>query len=346
MVTKVTYCGLTPQGIVPEDVEEGQGAAVTVGRVLPAASPMTLHSHSIVLSLWCAQPILQSVVVAILWRRKLHKQFPVFFLFLLVQVANFAIMFPLWLTGIDTMYFWLFWLGEAVNAVLGFKVIHEIFLDVFRPYHTLKDLGTLLFKWAGVVMLLVSVVVAFSSSSDQHPMMNAITTLQLSVRIVQVGLILFLLLFSSFLGVSRKQVSFGISLGFGLFGGVELMLLALNSGGFIRHDNFDLINMLTYNFAIFVWLGYSFSRKAGREAAVNRLQTQRWEQGLADLQPTVPSDSLIPMFEGMVERAFSRSSNLEQRTDHLEQRADHLPLSRPGKPQKANSAAAGSNSRP
>jgi len=300
---------------------------------------MTLHSHIIVLSLWCAQPTLQSVVAVILWRRKLHKQFPVFFLYLLAQVANFAITFPLWLTRTDTAYFWLFWLGEAVTAVLGFKVIHVIFVDVFRPYHTLKDLGTLLFKWAGVVMLLVSVVVAFSSSSDQHPMMNAITTLQLSVRIVQVGLILFLLLFSSFLGVSRKQISFGISLGFGLFGGMELMLLALNSGGFVRHDSFDLINMLTYNFAIFVWLGYSFSRQAGREAAVNRLQTQRWEQGLADLQHSVPSDSLIPMFEGMVERAFSRSSNLEPT-------ADHLPLSSPGTPPRANSAAAGSTTRP
>ena len=307
---------------------------------------MTLHSHTIVLSLWCAQPTLQSVVAVILWRRKLHKQFPVFFLFLLAQVANFAITFPLWLTRIDTAYFWLFWLGEAVNAVLGFKVIHEIFLDVFRPYHTLKDLGTLLFKWAGVVMLLVSVVVAFSSSSDQHPMMNAITTLQLSVRIVQVGLIFFLLLFSRFLGVSWKQISFGISLGFGLFAGMELMLWALNSGGFVRHDNFDLINMLTYNFAVVVWLGYSFSRKAGREASVNRLQTQRWEQGLADLQPAVPSDSLIPMFEGMVERAFSRSSNLEQTADHLQQAADHLPLDRPGKALRTNSAAAGSNTRP
>jgi len=300
---------------------------------------MTLQSHTIVLSLWCAQPTLQAVVALILWRRKLHKQFPIFFLYLLAQAGNFAITLPLWLTRADTAYFWLFWLGEAVNAVLGFKVIHEIFLDVFRPYHTLKDLGTLLFKWAGVVMLLVSVVVAFSSSSDQHPMMNAITTLQLSVRIVQVGLILFLLLFSSFLGVSRKQVSFGISLGFGLFGGVELMLLALNSGGFVKHESFDLINMLTYNFAIFVWLGYSFSRNAGREAMVNRLQTQRWEQGLADLQHTVPSDSLIPMFEGMVERAFSRSSNLEQT-------ADHLSLSHPGKPPRANSAAAGSTRRP
>jgi len=131
----------------------------------------------------------------------------------------------------------------------------------------------------------------------------------------------------------------------GLSGGVELMLLALNSGGFVRHENFDLINMLTYDFAIFVWLGYSFSRKAGREASVNRLQTQRWEQGLADLQPAVPSDSLIPMFEGMVERAFSRSSNLEQTADHLEQAADHLPRNRPGKPLRANSAAAGSSKR-
>jgi hypothetical protein len=309
---------------------------------------MNLHSHTIVLYLWCAQPILQSVVAVILSRRKLHKQFPVFFLFLLAQVANFAVIFPLWLggnykslwlIGNYRLYFSLFWLGEAVNAVLGFKVIHEIFVDVFRPYHTLKDLGTLLFKWAGVVMLLVSVVVAFSNSFDQSPLVHAVTTLQRSVRIVQLGLILFLLLFSRFLGVSRKQFSFGISLGFGLFAGVDLMMYALNSGGFVKQGIFNLINMSAYNLAIFVWLGYSLSRQAVRVAAVNRLQTERWEQGLADLQQPVSSDSLIPMFEGMVERAFSRSSNLESAEGHI-------PPNRPGDPPRANSAAAGSKTRP
>ena len=65
-------------------------------------------------------------------------------------------------------------------------------------------------------------------------MVHAVTTLQRSVRIVQLGLILFMILFSRFLGVSRKQISFGISLGFGLFAGVELMLMALNSGGFVK----------------------------------------------------------------------------------------------------------------
>src|ERR1039458_6464834 len=300
---------------------------------------MTLNTHTVVLCLWCAQPILQSVVAVILWRRKLHKQFPVFFLFLLAQVANFAIIFPLWLRGTYSLYFGLFWVGEAVNAVLGFKVIHEIFLDVFRPYHTLKDLGTLLFKWAGVVMMLVAVVVAFSNLIDQGPLVHAVTTLQRSVRVVQVGLILFLVLFSRFLGVSRNQISFGISLGFGLFAGVELLLMALNSGGLVKQGNLNLMNMLTYNLAVLVWLGYSFSRQAVRGGAANPLQTQRWEQGLADLQPPVPSDSLIPMFEGMVERAFSRSSTLE-----LEENL--YPVDRPVAPTKANSAAAGSKTRP
>jgi hypothetical protein len=300
---------------------------------------MNWHSQTVVFCLWGVQPILQSVVAAIFWRRKLHRQFPAFFWFLLAQITNFAITFPLWLTGSRTLYFWFFWLGEAVNAVLGFKVIHEIFLDVFRPYHTLKDLGTLLFKWAGVVLLLLSVVVAFSNSLDRDPVVHALTTLQRSVGVVQLGLILFLLLFSRFLGVSRKQVSFGISLGFGLFAGVELLMLALNSGGFVAQDNLNLIDMATWNMAILIWFGYSLSRQALRQASVNHLQTQRWEQSLADLQTPVASDSLIPMFEGMVERALLRNSNLEAAEDVPA--LDH-PFPRP----RASSAAAGSKTRP
>ncbi len=301
---------------------------------------MTWHSHTVVFCLWFAQPILQSVVAVIFWRRKMRQQFPAFFLFLLAQVVNFAVLFPLWLTG--SSYYWPFWLGEAVNAVLGFKVIHEVFLDVFRPYHTLKDLGTLVFKWAGAVMLLVSTVVAFSSFSGQpgqNPVERAVYALVISVRVVQLGLIIFLLLFSRYLGVSRKQIGFGISLGFGFFAGVELMLTALRMRGFVTQGYFNLVNMTTYNLAIFVWLGYSLSRQSLRKPAVNRFQTQRWEQGLADLQHPVASDSLIPMFEGMVERAFSRSSNLGSQEETI-------PLDGPVARPRTNSAAAGSKTRP
>jgi hypothetical protein len=37
------------------------------------------------------------------------------------------------------------------------------------------------------------------------------------------------------------------------------------------------------------------------------LRPQRWEQGLSDIHHPLPADSLIPMFEGMVDRALSRT---------------------------------------
>lgn len=297
---------------------------------------MWLHSQSTIMALWYAQPALVLVVAIVVWRRKLHKQFPIFLAFLLTQTVVFAISYPIYVFyGIDNMpYFAVFWLSQALNAILGFKIIHEVFLDVFRPYHALKDLGTPIFKWAGLVMLLVSLVVAASSSADQDPVVHAVLTLQRSVRLVQVGLILFLILFSRFLGVSRKQVSFGIALGFGITGFVELMLLAMHSGGMIGHSMLNLINMTCYDAAALIWLGYAFSRVVERDATLNYLQTQRWEQGLADLQPATSNDSLIPMFEGMVERAFSRSSNVEE----IERR---LALPKPALPIRAKSAAAG-----
>ncbi len=282
-----------------------------------------MKSYSqIALYLWCGQPVLQAAVALVLWRRKLHKQFPVFFLYVLAQITIFALTFPLRSADNYEWFFYAYWAGAAVTAMLSFRVIHEVFLNVFRPYHTLKDLGTVLFKWTGVVMMLVSVVVAFSNSAHSDPLVQAVTTLQRSVRMVQCGLILFLLLFSRFLGVSRRQQSFGIALGFGLFASVELVLIALNSGGLMGLTRIGLINTIMYDLAIVVWLTYVSTRSTIRDAATNHLQTQRWEQSLADLhtadarKPVAP-DSLIPMFEGMVERAFSRSSHL----DELDERA-------------------------
>jgi hypothetical protein len=295
---------------------------------------MSLHSHSTMMCLWYAQPVLQVALAIVAWKRQLYKQFPVFLGFLLTQIGVFAITYSVY--GLNSLwYFWLYWGSQAFNAILSFKIIHEVFLDVFRPYHSLKDLGTPVFKWAGLVMLLVSVVVAASNSFNQDPVAHAVITLQRSVRLVQFGLILFLILFSRFLGVSRKQLSFGIALGFGLSAGVELMLLAMHSGGLIRQGNLNLINMMCYDASMIVWFGYSFSRVVERDTSVNYLQTQRWERGLADLQTAEPNDSLIPMFEGMVERAFSASSNLEE----IDRR---LAFTKPTAPLRAKSAAVGS----
>jgi hypothetical protein len=68
-----------------------------------------------------------------------------------------------------------------------------------------------------------------------------------------------------------------------------------------------LFIMFAYNLAIVVWVGYMASKQSAREDKTVLLTTQRWDQSLTDLQPSDSPDSLIPMFEGMVDRAFSRT---------------------------------------
>jgi len=70
----------------------------------------------------------------------------------------------------------------------------------------------------------------------------------------------------------------------------------------------SVVNMLAYNGAILIWLVYAWMKSPARDASTSLLKSQRWEQGLTDLQHPVSTDSLIPLFESMVDRAFSRTN--------------------------------------
>jgi len=260
------------------------------------------------LALWIAHPALELTLAGIMVWRKLHRTFPVFFTYIVFQLVDFGVMFPIHQSGNYDLYFYAYWIGSGISLAIGFKVIHEVFLNVFRPYHTLKDLGTVLFKWAALVMLFVAIVVAAASPADQSPIVQAVTTVERCVRVVQCGLVLFLLFFSRYLGVSWRQHSFGIVLGFGAFASVELAAIALYAGGQIKIPMAGLINSTAYTLTILTWLGYVLQKAPSRDASLGLLTSQRWEQSLADLQRPADAESLIPMFEGMVDRAFSRTS--------------------------------------
>jgi len=258
-------------------------------------------------ALWIAHPLLELGIATIMFRRGLHRKFKFFFGYILTQLAIFAVLFPaIWHRY--TAAFYLYWICDALSVGFGFAVIHEVFVDVFRAFHTLRDLGTVLFKWAGLVMLLVAAVVSVSTNSSQvAPWMQAIITSQRCVRMVQVGMVLFLLFFAHYVGVSRRQHSFGISLGFGVFAVVELVLICSFVGNHMGGFWMSLLNMAAYNSTLLVWFAYVALRSPARDASLSLLQPQRWEQSLTDIHHPLPADSLIPMFEGMVDRALSRT---------------------------------------
>jgi hypothetical protein len=258
-------------------------------------------------ALWIAHPVLQMGIVTIMLRRGLHRKFKFFFGYILTQLVTFAVVFSAAWHSYSAL-FYLYWACDALSVAFGFAVIHEVFVDVFRVFHTLRDLGSVLFKWAGLVMLLVAGVVSVSTNSPEiAPWMQAIVTSQRCVRIVQIGMVLFLLFFAHYVGVSRRQHSFGISLGFGSFAVIELVLISSWVGNHMDGTWVSVLNMAAYNGSLLVWVGYVAVTRPARDASLSLLQPRRWEQSLTDIQRPLPADSLIPMFEDMVDRALSRT---------------------------------------
>ncbi len=288
--------------------------------------------------LWFAHPVLQSVVAGVMFKRKLHRKFPVLFVYLVSQVPSFGIIFAAYTWGNYREFFYGYWVCNIISLAIGFKVIHEVFLDVFRPYHALKDLGSVLFKWAALVMVLVAIVVAASSSvSSDGPMVEAVITAQRCVRVIQVGLVLLLLVFSKYVGISWRHFSFGVSLGFGAFALTELLVVALHASERISQNGGDMTNTVMYNISVLVWLTYSSMKSPARETVNTLLTSQRWDHGLGDIQNTGSPESLIPAFEKIVDHAFSRmipEATPPSTFDQLEKLSESTP-----KPEKASSAS-------
>lgn len=268
-----------------------------------------MSSPHMILAIWVIQAVTQAGIAVVLYRRKLHKEFPAFFVYIILQLITFCVQFPVYKYGDPKAYFDVYWVATALDLIVSFKIIHEIFLDVFKPYHALKDLGTALFKWAALIMILLSAVLISFSSTLQDPIIGSILTVQRCVRVVQCGLVVFLLAFSGNLGVSWRRLSFGIAVGFGVVAGGELLASAMLSGQRLHAQLWQISTMLSYQLGMSVWLLYSLVNR--RREMVPVLVPQRWDEALMDIQaaPAESDDSLIPMFEHMVDQALSKTNN-------------------------------------
>ena len=270
--------------------------------------------ESISNAIWVAQPLLEGAVACSLWRRKLHKEFPYFFAYLLAQITMFCVLYPIerWSSEVFYHRYWYYldWGTTAIGIGLGLKVLHEISMDVFRPFHTLKDLGTVLFRWAALVMLLVGVIVAASTTPEMPVFEQSVMAVQRCVRLAQMGLVLFLLMFAAYLRINWRHRSFGWALGFGFVATTELVIeaLLLNGKGYVSQGAAAVVITTSYMLSLLIWLTYSWIESPVAVAESARLKTQRWHRGLVEIQHPEPVDSLIPMFEGMVERALARST--------------------------------------
>jgi hypothetical protein len=241
-----------------------------------------------------------------MFRRGLHRDYPFFFNYTILQVVSvpiLAIVNPY----SYKVYYYAYYVNVGLSVLLSFAVLQEIFQDAFRPYEALRDLGVILFRWSALVVLLVGVMWAISAAHkpDYDRVQEIILLADRGLRLMQCGLVFFLLLFSEYLGIPHRSLLFGISLGFGFFAAVDMLVVTgASHRGVLLHATLSQINSAAYLIAVMIWFGYTLAAAPSRSKVAEAvlLRSKNWNSALQDARVPVPEDSLLDNMDRTVER--------------------------------------------
>jgi hypothetical protein len=240
--------------------------------------------------LWIAPHAMLLVVSVIMMRRQLVREYPVFFVYTLYELFQFAVLFTIYLlpsvSGPQWAATWI--VGEAVSVILRFAIVREIFGSVFENFSSLKKFGNSLFHWSTAALVALAVIVVAQSPGNQTDRVSAaLNAIDRIVSIVQCGQLLVLVVLSRYLKFSWGNYVFGIALGLGLFESLKLVNAALQNQytGSAAIEFFNLSPMVMYHCCVLLWIVTLLrpERQPNRSLAMSMHNLNRWNDALERL---------------------------------------------------------------
>ncbi len=160
---------------------------------------------------WLAGPVLQITLLIFMVRRNYHTVFPRFFSYILFQTVKSACLFVAYRYFVDS-YFDAYWTGNALSLIFTVVVMDEILRNLFHEYGAAQVLSTTIFRWSCVLLLLLAILGAMSSGNGAADTLAAVVlSFDRSMRVMQVGLFLLLMILCRLLTNSWRQQGFGIA---------------------------------------------------------------------------------------------------------------------------------------
>ena len=266
--------------------------------------------------IWLGGAVLLSALIGIMIGKRQRVAFPWFFQYAIFQAAVTLLLFVVYHYGSYPTYFYTYWTTAALGTVFAFCVVHEIFTVAFKPYPSLQQLGSMLFRWGALVVLLFATVMALSSTgSTVNALTDAILTLERSALLMQCGMVLLLMFFSRHLGLNFRHRVLGLAMGFGGYAAVNLLLVSLRSGGWLTSDTaYSLTMTSVYAVAIVSWIGFMLAPEPARRPVLAEPVSATWDSALSGLNGgssngNPSADALLMRMEAAVDRAFARPGN-------------------------------------
>jgi hypothetical protein len=214
---------------------------------------------------WFLPVVLHSLVAVVMFRRRLVRQFPVFFSFNLLVPARDVTLYFLPFSG--NLYSAVYWWGEAAGIALELGVILENAWHFIRPYPFLRRFLKVL-GGASMVAALVAVgmLIRVNGPGGSDVALEWMILLERSATFLQVCLLILAIAMMSRLGLTWHSYAVGIAAGFGLYATLDLILLELHAHlHLLAFSTFVLLRSAAYNLGVAVW-AFCFLRPQGGKA--------------------------------------------------------------------------------
>lgn len=211
------------------------------------------------------EPILCAMMVIFLIRGKAVRQFGFLTALLCVRLTCSVVCLPLLYLSRGMLdrhlayevYFYVYWLSYALEAILSLLVIYSIFKLAMAPLKGLQTLGMLVFRWVAAISIAVAIGVAVTPHlTGIKFMVTMITQLQQTSSILTLCLLLFVCFAIRPMGLSYRSRIFGVSLGLGLLATTSLVNSAWTTHYSNMYSTMSMINGFVVGLVLLTWSAY------------------------------------------------------------------------------------------
>jgi hypothetical protein len=260
--------------------------------------------------LWLLEPVLNAVVAVIMYRRREYRRLPLFFSYNVFQIIANLLLYGVGFVSYKS-YFYAYWSTEPICVLLSFGIIQELFRAMFRHREGLKDFGTILFRWALLIVVLMGLVLASAGTGamEKHQFLKLVVSMERSVQLMMLGLLLFLLAFSSHLGVTWRHQIYGITAAWGFYSLIELTLYTQHARMHLPMTVFNVIHLSAIDVMVAAWVCYLVVPEPKEVLPNMLLRSQRWNEALLETEHLDGQPTLLLGIESIVERAFTKSDS-------------------------------------
>ncbi len=217
-----------------------------------------MRLHLIDYVLWLSAPALQLGVLVAMYRRGLYREYPCFFNYIVVQsLGGLALIAA---SGYSN-YYYFYWTESTLCALLSFAVLHDLLKNGFQTSGAVTRLiGFLL---AGTLVIVVATEMSSITVQRLDHLDTSTELIFRTHRLVQIAqgcLMILLVVLRKSLGISRRSLLFGITLGFGLFATASVLLtVAMSHQRFVSRVTLSRFHGVVHLLTCGIWLWYALA---------------------------------------------------------------------------------------